>query len=244
PALRVLTLLRWGVPDDQAAFLLRADLAFVLGHARLPCFGVWEEEKGLHYYVLRVSAAALAAGATFLAARGEAAFAAHCRGEADAIRRALEGWWVDGFVRAHILDSRRAEKELDVSVILAANHAGAAPDEKLLVTLAKLEELFGALYPINRGRAAPALGRYRDDAYYGGGAWYAATLAAAEFCYRAGDVARGDAYFETVRAFTPESGDMSEQFDRMTGAQTSARHLAWSYAAFITAAAARRAAGD
>ena len=51
---------------------------------------------------------------------------------------------------------------------------------------------------------------------------------------------RGDAYLETVRAFTPESGDLSEQFDQTSGAQTSARHLAWSYAAFLTAVAARR----
>jgi glucoamylase len=43
-----------------------------------------------------------------------------------------------------------------------------------------------------------------------------------------------------VRAFTPESGDLSEQFDQNNGAQTSVRHLAWSYAAFLTAVAARR----
>jgi glucoamylase len=43
-----------------------------------------------------------------------------------------------------------------------------------------------------------------------------------------------------VRAFTPQSGDMSEQFDQRTGEQASARHLAWSYAAFLTAVAARR----
>ena len=52
-------------------------------------------------------------------------------------------------------------------------------------------------------------------------------------------IGRGDAILRTVRAFTPASGDLSEQFDRTTGAQTSAKHLAWSYAAFITAAASR-----
>jgi glucoamylase len=35
---------------------------------------------------------------------------------------------------------------------------------------------------------------------------------------------------------------MSEQFDQRTGEQTSAKHLAWSYAAFISCVAARRAA--
>jgi glucoamylase len=53
---------------------------------------------------------------------------------------------------------------------------------------------------------------------------------------------RGDSFMHTVRAFTPTSGDLSEQFDRTTGAQTSAKQLAWSYAAFITAAASRRQA--
>jgi glucoamylase len=109
--------------------------------------------------------------------------------------------------------------------------------------LAHLENLFGDAYAINRGRPAsraPALGRYEGDRYYSGGAYYFSTLAAAEFYYRSGDLAKGDAFLETVRAFTPESGDLSEQFDQNNGAQTSARHLAWSYAAFLTAVAARR----
>ncbi|MBB4301350.1 glucoamylase [Rhodobium orientis] len=55
-------------------------------------------------------------------------------------------------------------------------------------------------------------------------------------------IARGDGFFETVRAFTPDDGALSEQFDQMDGRQTSAKHLTWSYAAFLTAAAARRRA--
>lgn len=58
---------------------------------------------------------------------------------------------------------------------------------------------------------------------------------------RAALVARGDAFMETVRRFTPTSGALSEQFDQTDGRQTSARRLAWSYAAFISAAARRRA---
>ncbi len=86
--------------------------------------------------------------------------------------------------------------------------------------------------------------------YYSGGAYYFSTLGAAELCYRAAcgagaaceRVQEGDAYLETVRAYTPASGELSEQFDRRTGAQTSAKHLAWSYAALISCVSARRAA--
>jgi glucoamylase len=120
----------------------------------------------------------------------------------------------------------------------------------------------------------PAIGRYATDAYYGGNPWYLATLAAAEFYFKlaialrsgaempvTGDNARfrerlggeslaqaalrcGETFMRTVQAYTAPSGDLSEQFDRATGAQTSAKHLAWSYAAFITAAASRRQAAQ
>ena len=93
---------------------------------------------------------------------------------------------------------------------------------------------------------------------------YFATLGAAELCFRAAAgfsrtaggpsgmsretarnwVTKGDAYLATVRAFTPESGELSEQFDQHTGSQTSAKHLAWSYAAFISCVTARRAAAE
>ncbi len=150
-----------------------------------------------------------------------------------------------------------SSKELDISVIFAAIHAGgggpthSARDPRMLATLGQLEALFDAEYAINRNRGAergPAMGRYAGDVYYSGGAYYFSTLAAAEFCYRAAVhspaaaalIARGDAFLQTVRAYTPPSGELSEQFDQHTGVQRSAQQLAWSYAAFITCAQARR----
>ena len=95
------------------------------------------------------------------------------------------------------------------------------------------------------------MGRYEGDVYHSGGAYYFSTLAAAEFCFRvaaAGNIdarrwcEQGDAFLATVREFTPDDGALSEQFDQNTGAQTSARHLTWSYAAFVTCIGARRQA--
>ncbi len=176
-------------------------------------------------------------------------------------------------------------RELDVAVILGVLHAGRTTgphsvlDPRAQATLTAIEELFENEYAINHDRPrdrAPALGRYTGDAYYSGGAYYFATLAAAEFYYslaialfkgaesavtddnkqfmqrlsssedeadgRSLAVAalqRGDAFMRTVQAYTPIDGALSEQFDHKTGAQTSAKHLAWSYAAFITAASSR-----
>ncbi len=277
PPLRALALLRWlrhgrpggiiGAPLAAAiGALLEDDLEFTATHWRTPSFDIWEEECGLHYYTLRVSAAALAEGAAWRAAGGQAAAARTLRAASDAIRAALDDYWLPeaGHYRSRILPGGASStKVLDIAVVLAAIHAHAddapAPeahgvhDPRMHATLTRLEAVFDAEYPINRQRGpdrAPAMGRYGGDVYYSGGAYYFSTLGAAELCFRAATgspasaqwLRRGDAYLQTVRAYTPASGDLSEQFDRLTGAQTSARHLAWSYAAFLSCAAARTTA--
>ena len=278
--LRALVVLRWlrtlrsqppnaDVSDFAEALadaerLLRIDLKLTAAHWREPSVDIWEEELGHHYFTLRVSAAALNAGAEWLRAAGEPE-AVELRAEAQAIRERLDGYWLprEAYYRSRMMPPGVTSiKLLDIAVILAAVHAGdddeshSVRDARMHATLEKLERLFDRLYPINHGRPrerAPALGRYEGDVYFSGGAYYFSTLGAAELCFLAAGahaerseerdawVAHGDGFLETVRAFTPASGDLSEQFDQRTGEQTSAKHLAWSYAAFISCVTARRA---
>jgi glucoamylase len=275
PALRALAMLRWvhtlksragsaGVVMADLSRLIRSDLAFTVDRWRVPSYDIWEEDLGHHYYTLRVSAAALSEGAEWARAAGHAEEAATLGAEALAVDQSLDSFWDEkaGYYRSRDLASAtQSPKQLDIAVILSAIHAAGggtrhtARDPRMHATLAKLEALFEAEYPINhqlpRDRA-PAMGRYHGDVYYSGGAYFFSTLGASEFCFLAaagepaGSDARkrwvrhGDAFLATARAYTPESGDLSEQFDQRTGEQTSAKHLAWSYAAFISCVAARR----
>lgn len=295
-ALRALTLLRCledGVLEpgvrDEAAALLRLDLDFVLAHHAEPSFEIWEDSLGHDYYTGIVQCAALRRGAEWLEAQGDVETAGRCREAATALAAAADSHWRAGAYASLLPAASGAPgRDLDIAVILGVLHAGlpsgphSVLDPRAQATLAALEDLFAGLFPINAGRPAPALGRYREDRYYGGGAWYIATLAAAEFHFRlaaamaggspfaltadnrrfvaralgaepqdddldsrrlaAAFLARGDAFLATVQAFTPADGALSEQFDRATGAQTSAKHLGWSYAGFITAMDARRRA--
>jgi len=299
PALRVIALLRWwyALPDLDETLraamreLVAGDLDFTLSSAGKPCFDIWEEEGGYHYFTLLVQAEALARGAEWFSEIGQAARARACRVKAGEIAPRLDAFWdrAAGYYRSRIgVAGGKSGKDLDIAVILAVLHAGRATgahsvlDPKVQATLTAVEELFEAEYAINRDRPVgrgPALGRYATDVYYSGGAYFFATLAAAEFYFRlatallsraemavteenrrfrehlgaaagavespalaAAAIQRGDAIMRTVQAFTPAGGDLSEQFDRTTGAQTSAKHLTWSYAAFVTAAASRRQA--
>jgi GH15 family glucan-1,4-alpha-glucosidase len=266
PALRALCVLRWlrdvsldQATSDAAVDLLRHDLDFTLRHWADPCFDIWEEELGVHYYTQRVSAAALGLGCRWLKQRGDR-IATDYDAAAHAALARLNSYWDEarGYLRSRFLsDGRSSAKELDISVILAAIHTAdagtpAIDEPYLLATFGKLEALFDRDYAINRDRPQTqgvAMGRYHGDVYFAGGAYFFSTLGAAEFCFRAAAkapdphelLARGDAFLETVRRFTPANGEMSEQFDQTSGVPRSAPQLAWSYAALISSVAARNA---
>ncbi len=306
-ALRALALMRcWplDVLDDATRASMRAliliDLGFVVQHWREPCFDIWEEELGHHYYTRLIHHAALADGAQWMAETGtdETARMQACRAAAQEIAESLDEYWcpAKGFYasRRGVVNGA-AGRELDFATILAVIHAArekgahSVLDPRVMATLARLEELFDASYAINRDRPVtrgPAMGRYAGDRYFSGGAYYFSTLGAAEFYYALAKAAagaevpvtadnktfllrlgvaddpsallppapehrkrhveallwRGDQFMATVAAYTPAGGELSEQFDQATGVQTSARSLAWSHAALITALARRKAA--
>ncbi len=294
PALEVLAFTRWRDAQlnlDETLLaakleLVIGDLDFIRARASERAFDIWEEEFGYHYYTQLLQAEALARGAEWLAEAGDSARAHACRSVADALAPSLDAYWsaAAGYYRSRTgVVGGVPEKVLDIAVILGVLHARRAKgahsvlDPRAQATLATLEDLFDAEYAINRERPpnrGPAIGRYTNDAYFGGNPWYLATLAAGEFYFklaiallsgakmaatdenarfreRLGGESpakaafeRGDTFMRTVYAYTPPSGDLSEQFDRATGAQTSAKHLAWSYAAFVTAAATRRQAAQ
>ena len=261
PALRALACLRYlaagGPPSGELSRLLDLDLDFTRRHADARCIGPWEEagENAHHYYVALVQLGALLHGRAWAEGAGTAWRAAE-----DRLRAGLERHWsphLGVYTALRDAAGESADDVIDAAVLLAVLDANlpdgphSAGDPRVAETQAALERLFAREFPINHGlppERAPALGRSRGDRYFGGGAWYPTTLAAAGLCYRRAVLPgqdreellrRGDAFMASVRALTPADGALSEQVDRETGRQTSARHLTWSYAAFVSTARLR-----
>jgi glucoamylase len=312
PALRALTLLRlWRhdalrerVNRSSLSSLLEQDLDFTLHHYQEPCFDLWEETFGHHYHTRLVQFAALGDGSDWMDQTGDPARASAYRAAALELRERLDAHFdaCDGIYVSHAVDASETAgfaqtKRLDIAIVLAVIQAARLDgphgvlDPKVFATLARLEALFAKAYKINRERGAscaPAMGRYSNDVYYSGGAYYFSTLGAAQFYFCFAEAVgrgamvpvsnssrtlladmlgtppealgatslearyterlfcallkRGDMFMAMVRVHMPVSGELSEQFDQTNGAQTSAKNLTWSHAAFITAFASRKAA--
>ncbi|MGH6800969.1 MAG: glycoside hydrolase family 15 protein, partial [Methylocella sp.] len=210
PALRALALMRFwpldaldGATRASMRALILTDLGFILRHWREPCFDIWEEELGHHYYTRLMHHAALADGASWMEQAGadEAPRAQTLREAAQEIAKSLDEYWcpaIGFYVSRRGVENGVSGKELDFATILAVIHAGrkegahSVLDPRVMATFARLEELFDASYAINRGRVedrAPAMGRYAGDRYFSGGAYYFSTLGAAEFYYAIAEAA-------------------------------------------------------
>lgn len=237
--------------SPEAEALIARDLAYTTLVAGRPCIGPWEEAPPRRSsFTLIVQWDALDRGSARAGAQG--GDGARMRAAADraallieAAADAATGGWRESI--------EAPPGRIDSATCLAILHARrmdgpfALTAARTLATVAALEQLFTDLYPINRGRAAPAIGRWAEDVYCGGNPWYPVTLGFAELHYRIaaatgdeGAFARAEAWMELIRQVAPDPpGPLPEQFDRETGAPVSCLDLAWSAAAFLEAAAAR-----
>lgn len=285
---------------DEARTLLRRDLEFTLRRRAEPCYDLWEDRFGHHYYTRLVAHAALARAARTVRDAGQDARAC-AEGAADLLRMADAHWSpANGHYVAAIKGlAPVTARDLDSAILLAVCHAALPEgphsplDPRVHASLDAIETLFARIFPIN-GRLAPAgplIGRFEGDGYYGGGVFVMASFAAAQIHYQiarrlaagasiactpdnrgwlekvAGEsfaigarvptraesfasgaalarrfFERGDARLEALRALAPEGARLPEQFDRDRGEPRSARDLAWSHAAFLTATAERERA--
>ncbi|MFA5123223.1 glycoside hydrolase family 15 protein, partial [Zavarzinia sp.] len=203
PALRALTLMHYErVPatplardlSEMLAQVVDADLDYLAANWMRPSFDYWEENRGYDFHTRVVEAGALHAGA-------RRALAAHNRGRADTyaaaearLREALESHWLParGYYGFHQVKSRPGDN-FDTAIVIAALHSRLADgrysllDDRVLATMAKIEDLFSHLFPVNGTLADDEgllYGRYVGDQYYGGGAWGMVTLEFAEAQYR------------------------------------------------------------
>ena len=266
PAARALTAMRFlaagavvAEVQDDLARLLRIDMDYTLNHAGALSIDIWEEDSAWHYYTVLMQCEALHRGARWADARGESGYAGVLEEAAQQLEGRLEAFWSPekGYLLSRLMPpGKTTTKELDMALILGVLHSGrregphSIADPRVVATLHKLEELFAADYALNHESGQGlALGRYRGDTYFSGGAYFFCSFGAAEFYYKlaaitrdAGLIASGDAILAMARRSIPDTGEIAEQFDQTTGAQTSAKNLTWSYASYLTCWHARKEA--
>ncbi|KAG8932552.1 hypothetical protein FRC02_000930 [Tulasnella sp. 418] len=181
--------------------ILKLDLDYVAANWNQTGFDLWEEVNGSSYFTTAVQHRALREGATLATALGDSTRATTYTTQAANVLCFLQSYWSPSQAYAYAnINVNNGRSQLDANTILTSIHtfdpnAGCdattfqpCSDRALAGHYAVVNSFRGSLYPINSAIAAGhgvAVGRYKEDSYYGGHPWYLCTFAAAEQLYAA-----------------------------------------------------------
>ncbi|KAI9480548.1 MAG: Six-hairpin glycosidase-like protein [Benjaminiella poitrasii] len=184
------------------------DLDYIVGTWQNPCYDLWEEIDGVHFYTLMVMRRALLDAVDFFhsSITVDPTKIETYASTATQIQSRIETFWSSqqNYVIAtqDVRNGVQKPSGLDVSTLLAANFAFSRNDgfftpgsDKILATAVALEDSFRSLYPLNRQLTevdplGTSIGRYPEDVYDGygisiGNPWFIATAAYTELYYLA-----------------------------------------------------------
>ncbi|KZW02770.1 glycoside hydrolase family 15 protein [Exidia glandulosa HHB12029] len=209
PALRstaLITLANWFIAQGNTSYvtstlfpMITLDLNYVATYWNDQTFDLWEEVQGHSFFTTAVQHRALREGIALAQKLNSTANVASWTSEAANVLCTLQSYWQPS--NAFILSNTNSGRSgIDVNSILTSVHTFSSnagcdavtfqpcSDKALAGHFAVVNSFRGSLYSINSGRAstaAVAIGRYKEDSYFGGNPWYLATFAAAEQLYLA-----------------------------------------------------------
>ena len=175
--------------------IIQNDISYVGQYWNQTGFDLWEEVLGSSFFTIQNQHRALIEAQQLASMLDE-----RCTGcdQAPNVLKMLQYFWNKEYIDSNInVDEKRAG--LDGNTIVGpisvfdieASCKGKTfqpCNSKVLATFKKLVDSFRQEYPINKG-AQPgqgvAIGRYKEDVYYGGQPWYLLTFGAAELLYDA-----------------------------------------------------------
>lgn len=203
---------RWHVEGHDQTYIadtlvpaITKDLNYVVDIWQQPCYDLWEEIEGVHFYTLMVMRRALLDAVDFFDTNSDTPFRVdHYKSTAYQIEKRIESFWSShqNYITStqDVRNGVQKPSGLDVSTLLAANLVSHRNDgfftpgsDKVLATAHALEDTFKSIYPLNQQldeNLGTSIGRYPEDIYDGigtsvGNPWFIATAAYTELYYLA-----------------------------------------------------------
>ncbi|TFK40812.1 glycoside hydrolase family 15 protein [Crucibulum laeve] len=204
-AISLITYANWLIANSNTTYVtgkvwpvIKLDLDYTAKHWNQSGFDLWEEVSSRSFFTTAVQHRALRQGAALATKIGQNSLVVGYSAQADNILCFLQSYWssTGNYITSNTGGGRSGK---DANSVLASIHsfdAAAGCDsrtfqpcsDKALANHKAYVDAFRSIYTINSGIAANkavATGRYPEDVYYGGQAWYLTTAAAAEQLYDA-----------------------------------------------------------
>ena len=250
PALRCLSIIKYyHIKLDKLDKLLnfdmeiiKSDLLYVSQNYMNPCFDLWEEIIGYHFYTLMVQKKCLEEGMKIT----NMIFS----NEIIHINTMLDNFYTNKYIISSFDKFWKPIRCNDTSIILAFLHTNTEPNLSMVYTIFNIMNIFKDEYYINKNIPYPLVGRYINDLYYNGNPWVLTSIALCRMLNKINKINSLKILFDinpsniaqsifnslkdiqNINSSRFENG-LSEQIDKNTGEFIGAVDLTWNYAEYL-----------
>lgn len=163
--------------------IIKRDLEYICNVYNNPCFDLWEEIYGKHFYTLMVQKKALELGSELAIKLGDYGAGEYYLHISKLIGKKLKDFYKDGKIISSIdiTNQNYKTRKYDISILLAFLHTNTNFNNELIETVIDMIEGFKEEYEINKNSDVILVGRYFGDEYYGGNPWVLTSASLSKF---------------------------------------------------------------
>jgi len=246
PALRCIVIMKYYnflLKDNPTSIIdidiIKTDLIYISMNYMKPCFDLWEEIPGYHFFTLMVMKKCLEEGMKITNIS--------YNNEISEIEKMLEKFYINEMIISSFNIKWEILREYDSSIILAFLYTDVVPNSSIVNTINNGMIIFKNIYNINRNKLYPLIGRYKDDIYYNGNPWVLTSIAMCRMLNKIDCMMCLDQVniifdetpsiiaksiidlLKNIIIFNYNDYNLSEQIDKNTGEFIGASLLTWNY---------------
>jgi glucoamylase len=220
--------------------ILQKDIQYVLENYNKICFDLWEEIQGWHFYTRLVQLKFLK---EYLKHKDELDNFIDLKGDIEEIYFKLRTSILDHIGNNEIISSFSQDGKIirldDASILLGFCHIDFDDEYVNLFTFDRINKTGDNLLQYFREKYQledfNMIGRYKNDAYYGGQSWIICSLALSQFYYQYSKKNKNSKLFRLSHQILDYivsidiNLDLAEQYNPNTDEMLSAEKLTWNY---------------
>jgi len=220
--------------------IITNDLNYIRHNYMKPCFDLWEEIPGYHFFTLMVMKKCLEEGMKITDISNNM----NLYDIILEINIMLQKFYINDTIISSFKINWTPQRDYDASIIMAFIYTNTEPNIYLVKTINNIMNTFKNLYQINRNTQYPLIGRYKNDIYYGGNPWVLTSINMCRMLHIIDKMDSMNIYFnekpsiiansiinslKDIIIFNSNDYNLSEQIDKETGEFIGAPILTWNY---------------
>ena len=210
--------------------IIKKDLEYICNNYNKPCFDLWEETYGFHFYTSYMQLIAMKIGIKLATSFGDFYASEYYFKIYQEIKSFIKNFYINNQIYSNLSPDLKPLRKHDTSLILLLTQPKFKYVEKLYYDEIYKKNINEMIHHFEKKyKAKYWIGRYYDDKYYNGNPWILLTASLGQYYKIIGENDKYNDIKHLIETFYKNHKNLAEQININDMKPLSANHLSWSY---------------